>query len=65
MTVVVIINQDRESKRKKGVFQFSSSMMKCTAGSLSMGLGLSEEVRARHQFGIETYREVTLKHEFQ
>lgn len=29
-----------------------------------MGLEFSKEVRARHQFGSEMYREVTLNHEF-
>lgn len=32
--VVVSVSQVRESQRKKGVFQFSSSRLKCPIGSL-------------------------------
>lgn len=34
VTAVVHINQVRESQRKSGMFQFSSSRLKCPIGSL-------------------------------
>lgn len=38
--VVVIANQDKESKRKKGMFPFRPPRLKCAIGSLEYGFGV-------------------------